>query len=419
MMESILAENRTVLTAIESKAVLKAFGIPVTTCIAANTKEKALAAAKSLGFPVVVKINSPDISHKQDVGGIRLNLVNKQEVSQAFDDLLKQVKKLCPQASIWGVTVEPMIKNPNNRELLIGVAHDKVFGPVISFGAGGTLVEIMKDRALALPPLNYLIAKRLIEKTRIAKLLGAFRHMLPVDLNQIIDIMLDVSEMVCELPYIQEMDINPLIINENGAIVVDARIVIASQPSSFIPYSHLAIHPYPSHLISSCKLTGDIPIIIRPIRPEDAEIEQEFVQKLSPESKYFRFMEHLNKLTPEMLVRFTQIDYDREMVFIAIYEKNIKEMAIGISRYIINPDEKSCEFTLVVADAWKNKGLGYQLLARLIETAKIKGLKEMVGFVLANNFSMLNLVESMGFFISNDEDEAVKIVTKKISTESE
>lgn len=246
IIHSVLAENRSVLTAIESKKILQAFAIPVTDSINAFNQEEAIVAAKSFGFPVVMKINSPDISHKQNVGGVLLNIPNEEAVRLTFDKILNNAKIACPEARLFGVTVEPMVKNPNDRELMIGVIHDIVFGPVISFGAGGSFVEVIKDSALALPPLNEFIANQLITRTKIAKILGAFRHMPPVDLNRIIKVLLRVSEMVCELPYIREMDINPLIVNEKEIIAVDARIIVAAYPQSALPYSHMAIHPYPN-----------------------------------------------------------------------------------------------------------------------------------------------------------------------------
>jgi len=239
--ESVLSSRRTILTAMESKSILKAFKIPVTEMTSANTLEEAVLTARKIGLPVVMKINSPDISHKSDVGGVCLNIATEQAVREAFKKMIAEVKIKAPQANILGVTLEAQSKSPNDREVMIGVIQDKVFGPIISFGLGGTLVEIMQDSALALPPLNRFIAHQLILETRAAKLLGEFRHMPAVQLDALINILLRVSEMVCELPYIQEMDINPLTINEERIVVIDARIVVAPVPKSFVPYSHLAI----------------------------------------------------------------------------------------------------------------------------------------------------------------------------------
>lgn len=244
VIQSLLHQKRTILTGTESKAVLKAFAIPVIKTLESSTQEEAVIAAKELGFPVVMKILSPDISHKQDAGGVALNITNVKSVRQTFNQLIAHAKKACPTAKILGVSIEPMIKTTSDRELMIGVIKDIVFGPVINFGVGGSLVELLKDRALALPPLNQFIAKNLISQTRISNLLKAYRNMPEVDENLIINILLRVSELVCEFPAIQEMDVNPIIINEQGAIAVDARIRVTDGVSSSVPYTHMAIHPY-------------------------------------------------------------------------------------------------------------------------------------------------------------------------------
>lgn len=412
MIDTALAEQRTLLTAIESKAILKAFGIPVTETKEAATKEEAVKAAESLGYPVAMKINSPDITHKQDIGGVALNLTNSEAIMGEFDKLIEYAKKAVPKAKILGVTIEPMFKNPNDRELLIGVIRDIVFGPVITFGAGGTLVEIMKDRTLALPPLNKYIAEQLIAHTRIAKLLGKFRNMPAVNLNMIVNILLRVSEMVCELPYIKEMDINPLIVNDQAAVVVDARIVIDNQSKRVTNYSHMAIHPYPNDLIETYELSDGTEVTVRPVRPEDASITQEFVRNLSTQSKYFRFMQHIRELTPKTLVRMTQIDYDREMTFVATIEKNSQEMCVAVAHYVTNPDRESCEFAIAVADSWQNKGLGSKLMSCLINEAKAQGLSAIIGAVIATNSAMLEMTQRLGFIVSGSDDPTVKLVTK-------
>lgn len=413
IIEQALSQQRNVLTTMEAKAVLSAFGIPVSQPITAIDADTAVAAAEKLGYPVVMKINSPDITHKQDVGGVQLNLANATAVKSAFVTMLANVQLLQPQAHILGVTVERMFKQANDRELMIGVMHDRVFGPVISFGAGGTIVEIMQDRALALPPLNSFIAKQLIQQTRIAKLLGPFRNMPAVNVDAIVQTLLSVSEMVCELPHIQEMDINPLIANDQQVIAVDARIVVTSPKPKAMTYYHMAIAPYPSDLITTDHLKDGTAITIRPIRPEDAELEKKFVQQLSPQTKYFRFMSDLHELTPAMLVRFTQIDYDREMALLAVTNVNQQEICLGITRYVTNPDGVSAEFAIVIADAWQSKGLGVKLLTRLFNIAKKRGLHSITGEVLENNVGMLNLMEYMNFAIEpNPEDPKLRTVIK-------
>jgi acetyltransferase len=412
IIESAAAEHRTILSTIESKAILNAFNIPSTQTVVAKTATEALIAAESLGFPVVMKINSPDITHKQDVGGVQLNITNAEAVRAFFNQLTDNAKKKRPDANILGVTVERMYKTPNDRELMVGVLKDPIFGPIINFGAGGSLVEVMQDRALTLPPLNQYLAKNLIARTHVAKLLGDFRNKPAVNIKSIEDLLLRVSEMVCELPQIQEMDINPLVVNDKELIAVDARIVInVGVPARL--YSHMAIHPYPSYLVSQWQLTDGTPIIIRPIRPEDATFEQDFVRHLSPQSKHFRYMGSLQELTPEMLKRTTQIDYDREMALVAVIQHHSQDAIVGIAKYVTNPDFQSCEFALVIADKWQNKGIGWHLMTCLIEAAKTKNLNVMEGVILADNLSMLTLVKNLGFSCKVDDDDPTLLVATK------
>jgi acetyltransferase len=413
LIENALAEHRKVLSEMESKAVLAAFRIPIARSMVARSPNEALLLAEELGMPVAMKINSPDITHKSDAGGIRLNLGNAQAVRAAWREIIESVQENRPNARIDGVVIEPMVVKSNGRELMVGVTSDPVFGPVITFGAGGIMVEVLGDRSVALPPLNSYLARNMIQGTHVARMLKQFRHMPPVDMAALESMLLRVSEMVCELPHIREMDINPLIVDENGAIAVDARIEVAYPPAGAERYAHMAIHPYPAHLESRWQLPEGIDLIIRPIRPEDAEIEQTFVRGLSQESKHFRFVSALQELTPSMLARFTQIDYDREMALIAVQEEDDKETEIGVVRYVINPDGESCEFALVVADEWQHRGIGRKLMDALMDIARDKGLKTMEGDVLANNRNMLGLVTALGFSIGEGDEPSIKKVTKR------
>jgi len=413
IIDGALAEHREALNAAETRALLTTFGIPVMPAVEAATANEALVAAESLGFPVALKINSPDILHKSDVSGVRLNITSAQAVRNVFTELVDAVRVQRPEANIRGVTVERMYHHPHGRELLVGMARDPIFGPVISFGAGGTTVEIMRDRAVALPPLNSFMAGTLIRQTRVSALLGAFRQMPPVNLPALQRILRRVSEMVCELPHIKELDINPLMADDNGAVALDARVIIDYRPPQLIRYGHLAIHPYPVDLVDHWQLNDGTNITIRPIRPEDADIEQAFVRKLSPQAKYFRFMQSLRELTPQMLVRFTQIDYDREMALIAVTEQDGQEVELAVARYAMNPDGESCEFALVVADQWQKRGLGSRLMSNLMEAAQARGYRKMEGEVLADNTPMLALVRSLGFEVhTSAEDPGVKQVNR-------
>jgi len=274
-------------------------------------------------------------------------------------------------------------------------------------------VEILRDRAVALPPLNTLLARKMISQTHISQLLDTFRNMPAVKMDALVQVLRRVSELVCELPEIKELDINPLISDENGVMALDARIVVAHPSPSLDRYEHMAIHPYPNHLVSSHQLADGTNIKIRPIRPEDASIEQSFIRGLSAKSKYFRFMQGLNELTQEMLVRFTQLDYNRELALIAIYEENGKETELGVSRYVMNPDGDSCEFALVVADKWQNKGIGSRLMNALIEAAQQRGIKRMESEILANNHNMLKLTKGLGFSIKiSADDSGIRLASK-------
>ena len=405
IIDSALAEHREVLNEMESKALLAAFQIPIAKTMVAHSPTEALLLAQELGYPVAMKIDSRDITHKTDAGGVRLNLGNAQSVRAAYQEILEAVGKARPSAQVSGVAVEPMVVRPNGRELMIGVIRDPVFGPAITFGTGGTAVEVHRDRAVALPPLDTFLVADLIRSTRVSKLLGAFRHLPPVDLAALENVLLRVSEMVCELPWLVEMDINPLIVDEHGAIAVDARIVVRRGAPGRTRYDHMAIHPYPVKFVRTLQLPDGRTVTLRPIRPEDATIEQEFVKGLSDESRYFRFMNTLRELTPMMLVRFTQIDYDREMAFIAVIEEDGQEVEIGVVRYITNPDGETCEFALVVADLWHRQGLGRRMMELLVEVARVRGLKAMLGHILANNTRMLALCTDLGFVISEDPEE--------------
>ncbi len=411
IIEGAMQERRKVLTEMESKALLSAFHIPVAKTLVAHSPTEALLIGQQLGYPVAMKINSHDISHKSDAGGVMLNLRNAHEVRAAYQQILDNVQRNRPEAKLDGISIEPMIVKPNGRELMIGVTTDPVFGPVITFGAGGTTVEIMGDRAVALPPLNQFLVKELILDTRIAKMLGKFRNMAPANMVALEDVLLRVSEMVCELPLLTEMDINPLILDENGALAADARVVVEYRQPSTDRYAHMAIHPYPTHLVSEWQLADGTDISIRPVRPEDANLVQRFVHDMSDESKYFRFMNSVHELTEAMLAKLTQIDYSREMALIAVMTEHDQEIQLGVARYAINPDGDSCEFALAIADSMQGKGLGQKLMLSLMEAARLKGLRSIEGEVLSNNHNMLKLMSRIGFIakVSPDEPSITKV----------
>ncbi len=421
LIDSVLAERRKVLTEMESKALLAAFHIPVTKTILARSANEAIMIATQLGFPVALKIDSPDISHKSDVQGVALNILNATSVRDTYLDMIQTVSKLMPNARINGVTIQNMSHQKRGREVCVGLVTDDPFGPVIAFGAGGTMIELIDDRTMELPPLNQFLARRLIERSRVAETLGVWRGAPAVNMEVLEQILLRVSEMVCELPQLREMDINPIIVDESGALAVDARIVVDNAAPSVRHYNHLAILPYPSQHEQLCMLAGGGEYTVRPMHPDDASMLQAFVRGLSPESRYFRFVSSMQELPATMLSRFTLIDYDREMALVAMVTEESKDAQghtvetsrmVGVSRYITNPDRASCEFSLVVADEFKGTGLGSRLMLSIMDFAREKGLAEIEGLVLANNPNMLKLMRGLGFTVKSfPEDPDFKLVT--------
>ncbi|CAG4884015.1 putative Acetyl-CoA synthetase (ADP-forming) alpha and beta chains [Georgfuchsia toluolica] len=418
LIESVLAEQRTTLTEMESKSLLSAFHIPVTSTLLARNANEAMMIAEQEGFPVALKINSPDISHKSDVHGVVLNVMNGAAVRDTFEEMLARVERLQPQARIHGVTVQKMVPARHGREINIGLITDDTFGPVITFGAGGAMIEIFNDHVVELPPLNQFLARRLIERSRIDETLGEWQGAGAANKTALERILLRVSEMVCELPQLREMDINPIIVDDSGAVAVDARIVIDALPQSYVPrannYDHLAILPYPARYEKTWPMPDGGEYTVRPIHPDDAQPIQDFVHKLSNESRYMRFVSSLTELPPPLLASLTLIDYDLEMALVAVLREHRMSAAgdlvetrkiIGVSRYIMNPDQTSCEFSLAVADDFNGMGLGSCLMESIMEVAREKGLKEICGLVLAKNSRMLRLMKTLGFAITPFPDD--------------
>ncbi|WP_300456313.1 bifunctional acetyl coenzyme A synthetase (ADP forming), alpha domain/GNAT family N-acetyltransferase [Accumulibacter sp.] len=417
LVEALLGERRTLLSDMESKAILRAFGVPVTQTMVAHSATEALFVAQQIGFPVAMKVDSPDLRHKSDAGGVRLNIGSAQSVLNAFHDIVATVQDRQPDARITGVSIEPYLSRPNGRELMIGVLRDPLFGPMITFGAGGFDAQFFNERSLALPPLNQFLARDLIDSNQVARLLGPVKKMPPVNLDALTEVLICISEMVCELPWLKELDLNPLIVDENGAIAADARIVIDhTLGNSDDRYAHMAIHPYPAHLTQVVQLPDGRSATIRPVRPEDAELEREFVKDMSEESRYFRFMEPIRELPSTMVVRFTQIDYDREMALVAtIVGEDGVEKQIGNARYVLTPDGQSVEFALAIGDDWQKCGLGRRLMSALIDYARSRGYRAMVGDVLANNSRLFRMVQRLGFTIHpHPELPAAKRVVKPL-----
>jgi acetyltransferase len=407
LIAAVLGAGRNVLTETESKELLAAFHIPVVKTEVAHSADDAVAIAQRIGFPVAVKINSPDIAHKSDVGGVMLNVRTGAQLRAVFADMLEEVSLRAPTAKVDGAAIQRMISKRNGREFYVGMTTDELFGPVLTFGAGGTMIEVIDDRSVALPPLNQFLARRMIAKARSAVVLGAWRGMPPAKVEALENILLRVSEMICELPELQELDINPIILDDKGAAAVDARAVVREAPvQPEAPYAHMAILPYPNALTHEITTRDGFHCRFRAVRPEDADKLQQFVRGLSSEARYYRFLSTMAELSPMLLARFTQIDYDREMAIVAtINDGTPDERIIGVTRYLLNADAITAEFALVVADDFHNRGIGSALMKTICDIARSRGIKAIIGQVLASNSDMLALMKRLGFVEDRDPDD--------------
>lgn len=403
VIRAALDEKRSVLTETESKTCLAAFGVPVAPTRVATSEDEAVELAQTIGLPVAMKIDSPDLPSKTDAGGVRLGVASLDAVRNAYRGIIEAVAGSCPHAHVRGVAIEPMVIRANGRELAVSSRTDAVFGPLIGLGAGGRRAG--GARAHALPPLNDFLARDLMQSAPVAPLLDASIVRPAANRDALEDVLLRVSEMVCELPEIRALDVDPLLVDEAGATALDARIVLSPAPPTDGRYEHMAIHPYPTHLSTEWTLPDGTRVTLRPIRPEDATLTTEFVHGLSPETRYQRFMNTVRELSPAMVIRLTQIDYDREMAFVATTVEDSRERQIGVCRYAANPDRSSCEFAVVVADAWQHRGVARRLMDLLIDTARKRGFVRMDGVFLASNERMLHFVEKLGFELHADPDD--------------
>ncbi|MFH2064349.1 MAG: bifunctional acetate--CoA ligase family protein/GNAT family N-acetyltransferase [Pseudomonadota bacterium] len=380
----------------ESKSLLQSYGIPMNPTSAATSSDQATAIAENMGYPVVMKILSRDISHKSDIGGVLLNLKTPESVEDGFRELLENAGKKAPQAFISGVSIQPMIVNPY-CELIIGAKKDPDFGPVILFGMGGILAELLEDRAIALPPLNRLLASRLMESTRVHRMLKGYRNIPPVNQEYLEEILIRLSQLVTDFPQIVELDINPMVIHNGRPMGVDARVVLA--PSSCPAPLHLSVSPYPAQYESRVQLPEIGELLVRPIRPEDAPLLSALFDTLSPQSIYYRFFYPMKKLSPKMLARFTQVDYDREIALVAISESGSEEKMLGAGRVILQKNMKDAEFAVLVGDPWQGKGIGAQLLQTCLDIARERHFRNIWGVALAENKGMLALGRKLNFTI--------------------
>ena len=390
-----LAENRQTLTEPESKAILTAYDIPVVETRVARKLEDLGPAARDIGYPVALKILSPDITHKSDVGGVALNIESAEELERAAGAMLQRCRASSPGARIEGFTVQRMIRRGGAHELLVGVALDPTFGPAIVFGQGGTAVELIADRALALPPLNARLARDLIARTRIHRLLLGYRDRPPIDMAALERALVGLSQLAADVPEIVELDVNPLLADVTGVIALDARIRL--ERTALRGSERFAIRPYPTELEEVVELDGRA-LRLRPIRPEDFAQHKRFLSRCSPEDLHARFLSTFRELPDADIAHLTQIDYDREMAFIA-EESDASGGAetLGVARVSTDPDNIEADFAILVRSDLKRHGLGRVLLAKLIGYCRDRGTARMTSSVLSGNASMLGLGAGFGF----------------------
>jgi len=399
-------ERRTTLNESESKTFLELYGISTTQPLIATTEQEAVDAAEKLGYPIVMKILSPQISHKSDVGGVVLDLRCGDDIRTTFQAMTKRAKEKVPDAEIIGVTIQKMIKN-NGYELILGSKKDPVFGSVILFGLGGIYTELFKDRAIGFPPLNQVLAERIIEKTKAYDLLKGFRNIPPVDMKRVEETMVTFSQMIIDYPEIKEVDINPLIPQGNDLIAVDARIILDPEPEK---HPHLIITPYPTKYIKPVTLKDGTKAILRPIKPEDENMWLEMFKSFSEETVRFRFFRIIKDTPHEVRTRYVNIDYDREIGIVAEINDHGKKRILGVARLIAEPAHKDeAEFALVVTDEWQRQGLGSEFLDFLIEIAKDKNLAKINGVVLKDNYPMIALCREKNFRFSEGDPGEYKV----------
>lgn len=404
LIQSVLDDNRTVMTEYEAKQFLGNYQIPVIKNGLATNENEAVKMAEEIGYPLVMKIASPDILHKTDVGGVKLNIMDKEEAKKAYNRIMESSRAKVPNADIRGVFVEQMMKR--KYELIIGCKKDPIFGPTIVFGMGGVAVEIFKDTRVGLPPLNMALAMRIIEDTKIYKLIKGYRGMPGADVQAIQFLLYKFAYLLMDFPQISEIDINPFGVDERGGVVLDAKVLLDNNNQEFDDnYSkHLVISPYPSEYTSEFVMNNGEKAVLRAVKPEDELMEQEMFSNFSERTQRFRFFQLIKDISHDQLVRYTQIDYDREIAIIAEVEEDGQKKMAGVVRLIADQYNDTAEFAIVVADPWQNQGLGNKFTDYIHEIAKERGIKKITANVLATNHIMLHMFKERGFRMEKQED---------------
>jgi acetyltransferase len=415
-----LSEGNDILSEQDSKAFLEAYGIPTTKPFLARTAAEAVEAGRRIGYPVVMKIHSPQITHKTDVEGVILSLAGDDVVREAFDRMTNSAAQQRPDANIVGVTMQKMIAYPNSFELILGTKKDPVFGAVIMVGMGGVAADLFRDRALALPPLNASLARRALESLTSWPLLQGYRGRPGVEIGRLVEIVIRFSYLVAEYPEIKEMDVNPLLCTREAVIALDARIVVDRDVvgRGVRPYAHLAIRPYPDEFVTERKLKDGNPVVLRPIRPEDEPMWHDLLSSCSTESLRFRFNYLFKRTTHEMASRYCFIDYDREMGIVAEVEEHGARKLIGVGRLVADANHEIAEYAVIVVDRWHGHGLGGLLTDYCLEIARHWGVKRVVAETTRDNVRMLATFRDRGFAMDHEQEEDVVLVSREVGVGS-
>ncbi len=414
---TIFTEGNEVLSENVSKAFLEAYEIPVIKPYLARSADEAVDVARRCGYPVVLKIHSPQITHKTDVGGVVLNLSNDDAVRQAFDRITKTAAEKRPDAQIVGVTVQKMVSYPVSFELILGTKKDPLFGAVIMVGMGGVAAEVFRDRALALPPLNESLARRALESLKSWPLLRGYRGRPGANIDRLIEILMRFSYLVADYPEIKELDVNPLLVTPDDVIALDARVVVDRELAAHTvrPYQHLAIRPYPEEFVTERQMKDGTPVILRPIKPEDEPLWHDLVASCSTETIRFRFRYLFKRTTHEMASRFCFIDYDREMAIVAEVGQNGQRKLIGVGRLVADVDHETAEYGVIVADQWQGRSLGALLTDYCLEVAKRWGLKRIVAETTKDNVRARALFRNRGFAIDDTQEGDAVLASKELA----
>ncbi len=414
IIRKIARSGRTILTKPEIKEILINYEIPVPEGGLARNLAEATALASQIGFPVVMRIVSPDIIYESEVGGTAADIKELAEIAPAYTRIMRAVREHAANARILGIYIEKMIVK--RHELLIGAKKDPIFGPVIVFGMGGVAVDVFKDTNIGIPPLNMALAQQLIDGTKISKLLKGYRGSAAVDVGAIQFLLYKFAYLIMDFPEIKEMDLDPFAVDENGGIVLDAKIILDEKIAwkTVKPYSHLVICPYPREYETTVQMNDGRSVLLRPIRPEDEPNEAEMFQTFSAETMRFRFFGPIKDTSHEMLIRYTQIDYDREIAIIAELTESDKKIMVGVVRLIADPYNDSAEYAIVVADPWAGLGLGTLMTRYILEIAKKRGIKKVYAYVLEDNDGMLHIFKKFGFS-GHKEGEMYRVELKLVT----